>query len=290
MSQFAALTHPGARAGENQDAVGWDLEHQLWFVADGMGGYSHGQEASRLVKETLLRQIATTSLNDAVLEAHEAIRRAAALNEGDQRMGSTVVCAQIAGRLCHIVWVGDSRAYLWRSHALQRLTRDHSFIEMLRETESLTETELRNHPNAHVVLQTLGMGTPAPSDRRVRLRHGDWILLCSDGLPVELRDMEIAAILESSASPDQAAQQLLDGALGRGGRDNTSVIVIQPKGAPGHGLLSQLRALARPGGWRLNGSRLSNLDGAIVGWIGALFGVLLAAAVGIVAWYLRSRR
>ena len=272
MNEFAAVTHPGSREGDNQDAVGWDEEHQLWFVADGMGGYSRGQEASRLVKETLLAQIGQMDLSAAVLKAHEVVREAAAQGTGDHRMGSTVVCAQISSGNCRIVWVGDSRAYLWRQGTLQRLTRDHSFVEALRETEPLTETQMRSHPNASVVLQTLGMGTPVPSERTQKLRRGDWIVLCSDGVPVELRDSEIAHILESSASPQQAAQQLVDGALQKGGRDNTSAVVVQHEGRPSKSLMASL----------------SRIDTAVIGWIAALAGVVLAAAVLIIAWRLHA--
>jgi serine/threonine protein phosphatase PrpC len=273
VNSFAALTHTGTR-DDNQDAVGWDLGQQLWFVADGMGGHARGQDASRLVKETLLAQIATTDLVAAVLKAHEVVRQAAARDAGEQGMGSTVVCAQIKAKTCRIVWVGDSRAYLWRDESLQRLTRDHSFVEALVESEPLSETQMRNHPNASVVLQTLGMGSPVPSDRSVRLHAGDWIMLCSDGVPLELRDGEIAYILQSSATPQQAAQQLLDGALAKGGRDNTSVIVVQHGTRPVGGLKA----------------RLTRLDSAVVGWIAALAGVLLAAAVVVVAWHIRAGR
>ena len=272
MNQFAAVTHPGAREGDNQDVVGWDEKHQLWFVADGMGGYARGQEASRLVKETLLAQIGQMDLAAAVLKAHEVVREAAQQGEGDHRMGSTVVCAQIRRHDCRIVWVGDSRAYLWRQAELQRLTRDHSFVEALRETEPLTETQMRTHPNASVVLQTLGMGTPVPSERMQKLRRGDWIVLCSDGVPVELRDSEIAHILQGSTSPQQAAQQLVDGALKKGGRDNTSAVVVQHEGPPSKGLMASL----------------TRLDTAVLAWIAALAGVVLAAAVVIIAWRLHA--
>jgi protein phosphatase len=268
MEQFAAVTHQGSREGENQDVVGWNEQAQLWFVADGMGGYANGQVASRLVKETLTAEIGRLDLVAAVLKAHDVVRQAAARIEGDQRMGATVVCAQLRGDTCRIVWVGDSRAYLWRNQALQRLTRDHSYVEALLDTESLTETEIRNHPNASVVLQTLGMGTPVPSERDLRLRAGDWIMLCSDGVPVELRDKEIAHILETSTSPQQAAQQLLDAALQKGGRDNTSVVVVQHDGRP-------------VGRWL---ARLAKLDSTAVVWIAALSGIVLAAAVAVIAW------
>lgn len=274
MNEYAAVTHPGSREGENQDVVGWDQPHQLWFVADGMGGYEHGQDASRLVKQTLLAEIGAMDLMAAVLKAHEVVRQAAAQLQGDQRMGATVVCAQISGDDCRVVWVGDSRAYLWRNRQLQRITRDHSYVEALLESEPLSETQMRNHPNASVVLQTLGMGSPVPSERIVRLRAGDWIMLCSDGVPVELRDSEIAHILAASTNPRQAAQQLLDGALKKGGRDNTSVVVVQHDARP----------LSRFVG------RLTRLDSAVVAWVAALAGVVLAAAVFIIAWQLHHGR
>jgi serine/threonine protein phosphatase PrpC len=274
MEEFAALTDPGARGGPNEDAIGWDLDQRLWFVADGMGGHAHGQDASRLVKETLLGLIGKMDLGAAVLKAHEVVRAAAAQFEGERAMGATVVCAQITDHTCRIIWVGDSRAYLWRRRALQRLTRDHSYLETLADAQSLSETEMRDHPRANVVLQTLGMGTPLPSERRVRLRRGDWIILCSDGIPVELRDSEMASILQSSENPQQAARQLLDGALNKGGRDNASVVVVQYTGKPAAGWVG----------------KLAQLDNAAVGWISVAAGVMLAAVLAIVLWLLRLHR
>jgi protein phosphatase len=271
-NSFAALTHAGTRP-DNQDVVGWDLATQLWFVADGMGGHAHGQDASRLVKETLLGEISRMDLAAAVLKAHEVVVAAAAQGGSGQSMGSTVVCAQIKARDCRIVWVGDSRAYLWRRPSLSRLTRDHSFVEEMLQTEQISETQLREHPNAHIVLQTLGMGTPVPSEKTIELRRGDWILLCSDGVMVELRDSEIAHILSASNDPPQAAQQLLDEVLKKGARDNTSVIVIQCDSGT-EGAFDRLRR-ASP---------------VVVGWIAALAGVALAAAVAVVAWHLHPGR
>jgi PPM family protein phosphatase len=243
MTEFGALTHPGGR-DENQDAIGWDAERQLWLVADGMGGHASGQMASRLAKETILEQVASQSLPVAILKAHEAIRISAAQDAARHGMGSTVVCARFLGADCQVVWVGDSRAYLWRRGALSRLTRDHSYLELLRETENLSETALREHPNSSVVLQALGMdNVPEPSEKTHALRRGDWIILCSDGLPSELRDEEIADTLSGSDDPKGAAQDLLDAAIGRGGRDNISIIVVQYDGQAGKGRLFEWLAL-----------------------------------------------
>ena len=112
-------------------------------------------------------------------------------------MGSTVVAVRIEDRHAEIAWVGDSRAYLWRSDTLRQLSRDHSYLEVLREQENLSETQLRGHPNKNLVTQTLGIGTPEPSSITEPLRRGDWLLLCSDGLNDELEDAEIAQILRA---------------------------------------------------------------------------------------------
>jgi len=125
MAEFAALTHPGNREGENQDSIGWDTQQKLWFVADGMGGHAGGEIASRLVKETLLAKVAQVGLPAAVMLAHEAISKEAERLDPQRGMGSTVVSAQIVDRAAQIVWVGDSRAITptWRCCARKRTCR-----------------------------------------------------------------------------------------------------------------------------------------------------------------------
>jgi PPM family protein phosphatase len=267
MPEFAALTHPGNRDGENQDAIGWDAERKLWFVADGMGGHASGEVASRLVKETLLAQVPAVGLPAAVLLAHEAISKEAERLDPQRGMGSTVVSAQIISRSALIVWVGDSRAYLWRNGRLQRLTRDHSYLEMLRQEDNLTETALRAQQGANVVTQALGMGTPDPGQISVDLRHGDWIILCSDGVPVELRDQEIAKALAASPMPKQAADALLAATMEHGGRDNISIIVIPYDGPSARGT------------WRL----WPKVNSHLFEWSAVLAGVVLAVAIAL-AW------
>jgi protein phosphatase len=275
MSEFAALTHPGNRQGENQDSIGWDAERQLWFVADGMGGHASGEVASRVVKQTLLERVPQVGLPAAVLLAHEAVCREAQHVDAQRGMGSTVVAAQITGRSAQIVWVGDSRAYLWRRGQLQRLTRDHSYLELLRAEEHLSETALRDRQGSNVVTQALGMGTPAPSQNEVPLRRGDWLVLCSDGLPVELRDSEIAPILAASDSPKAAADALLAATMEHGARDNISIIVIPYDGPSARGTGSLWPALGGPA------LGVAALKGRTYEWVAVLVGVVLAAAIAL---------
>jgi PPM family protein phosphatase len=268
--RFAGRTHPGRRGGENEDSIGWDEASGLWFVADGMGGHAAGDVASRVVKDTLLATAASSSLEAAVRTAHESVVSAAAANPENANMGSTVVAARIANRQTEVVWVGDSRAYLWRAGLLQALTRDHSFLEVLREQEQLSETQLRGHPNKNIVTQTLGLGDPQPSVNRLPLRRGDWLLLCSDGLNDELEDRQISEILAAQESPENAAESLIAAALANGGRDNVSAVVVEYDGPNGLSFLKEIVGKAMP-------------------WLPIVGGMAAALIAAFVWWWLHGR-
>jgi len=264
--RFAARTHPGRRGGQNEDSIGWDEANGLWFVADGMGGHASGDVASRIVKETMLGPGLNLPLRAAVRRAHDEVAQAAADNTAHSNMGSTVVAARIADRHAEVAWVGDSRAYLWRGQTLRQLTRDHSYLEVLREQENLSETQLRGHPNKNLVTQTLGIGTPEPSLINEPLRKGDWLLLCSDGLNDELEDGEIAQILRTNAAPDAAADALIAAALARGGRDNVSAVVVEYDGPNG-----------------------VSFDQKTILWLAVLGGAFAAILLAVLWWWLYGR-
>lgn len=228
--RFSGRTHPGRRGGPNEDVIGWDEASSFWFVADGMGGHASGDVASRVVKETLLGEALTLPLADAIKKAHETVAATAKTNSAYDNMGSTVVATRIAERQAEIAWVGDSRAYLWRHGALSALTRDHSYLEVLRVQENLSEEQLRGHPNRNLVTRTLGIGTPEASVARVPLRRRDWLILCSDGLNDELEDREIAEVLRTHPQLEQATEALIEAALAKGGRDNVSAVVVEYDG------------------------------------------------------------
>jgi PPM family protein phosphatase len=263
--EFGAITHPGNRDGENQDAIGWDTQQQLWLVADGMGGHAAGEVASRLVKETLLAHAPQIGVRAAILLAHETVYRESQQVDPWRGMGSTVVTAQIGDRCAQINWVGDSRAYLWRHRQLRRLTRDHSYLEMLRQQENLSETALRAQLGSNVVTQALGMGSPEPSQNDVPLRHGDWIILCSDGLPVELYDSQMARTLAAHSTPAPAAEALFQAAMQHGGRDNISILVIPYDGPSASG----------------TGNLLTASKILIFKWTALLAGMILAVAIAL---------
>ena len=271
MTSIAGLTDPGHRAGENQDAIGWDAARSLAFVADGLGGHASGQVASGIVKQSLLDPVDTSNLGAAALRAHAAIVQAAEKEDHLHGMASTLVAAQIVSRVAQIVWVGDSRAYLWRGGAISRLTRDHSLVEELRELTPLSETQVRVHPQRNAVTNVLGAGTPVPSMAEIPLRKGDWILLCSDGLSGELRDEAIAVVLASALSPADAAERLIAAALAAGGHDNVSAVIVKYDGPSKRDL------------WL-------KLDEGAVGWLAVLGGVVLAVLLASLVMWIRHKR
>jgi serine/threonine protein phosphatase PrpC len=228
--RFSGRTHPGRRGGPNEDVIGWDEASNFWFVADGMGGHASGDVASRVVKETLLGEALALPLADAIKKAHETVAATAKTNTAYDNMGSTVVATRIAERQAEIAWVGDSRAYLWRHGSLSALTRDHSYLEVLRVQENLSEEQLRGHPNRNLVTRTLGIGTPEASVAKVPLQRRDWLILCSDGLNDELEDREIAEVLRTHPQLEQATDALIEAALAKGGRDNVSAVVVEYDG------------------------------------------------------------
>lgn len=240
MIEFAAKTHPGNREGENEDAIGWDVDQGIWVVADGMGGHAAGHVASEVAKDAILAFDAGTPLTDRLIAAHQAVVEAAEETSERSGMGTTAVMAKFGEGAAEIAWVGDSRAYLWRRQQLQQVTRDHSFLEVLREQNLLTEEQLRADPRSNLVTQTLGLGDPKPATTNVRLRHRDWILLCSDGLNDEVEDSQIAAILEQHSEPDPAVDALLNTALENGGNDNTSIIIVEFSGSVAQAKLAAL--------------------------------------------------
>lgn len=266
MLNFAAKTDVGSRGGENEDSIGWDEERRIWFVADGMGGHVNGKTASETASKSLLESKPDKTTEEQIIGAHEAILAAADEDQSLTGMGSTIVVAKFADNLAEISWVGDSRAYLWRRNGLSQISRDHSFHELLRAQNILTEEQIRADPRGNLVTQTLGLGDPMPSITDVSLRYGDWILLCSDGLNGELEDSQIAEILASTDNVEAAVDALVDAAITNGGRDNTSVIIIEIKEAQGLGHL-----------WRVMDARLWPF----------VVGPLLAILFALILWAIK---
>jgi len=231
----ASGTHSGLVRETNEDAFWADSVNRLWIVADGMGGHHAGEVASAIVIKEISRSIQNgESLSEAISVAHRAIRDATALGEGGWNMGSTVVAAKLDGFHYQVAWVGDSRAYLWNGVELLRLTKDHSYVQLLLEKGLISEEEVYSHPSRNLIAQGLGVGGLDGETIKVdqvegELSINDTLLLCSDGLTGEVRDDAIARIMADVKDNDERLESLINAALDAGGSDNVTVILVSPQ-------------------------------------------------------------
>jgi serine/threonine protein phosphatase PrpC len=228
VAEHAALSDIGLQRSANEDA--FVAAPPLFAVADGMGGAQAGEVASRTAIEVLGRTLESGgSLADA---AQEANRQVFALAEDDPSragMGTTLTALRLleGNERAELVHVGDSRAYLLRDGFLEQLTADHSLVgEMVREGK-LTADEAFSHPARSILSRVLGTEPRVKFDRRkIDLRAGDVLLLCSDGLSSAVTDATIERRLQMAA-PRDAARRLVVEAKNQGGHDNITVVVLR---------------------------------------------------------------
>ncbi|MFT5482555.1 MAG: serine/threonine protein phosphatase PrpC [Halieaceae bacterium] len=228
MTVSAGGSHTGMKRDHNEDCYKSDPELGLWLVADGVGGHANGEVASAIVRDTIASEVAAgTDLTEAVLSAHKAVLQEIELREGSN-MGSTVVAVTLRGDRYDIVWVGDSRAYLY-DETVEQLTQDHNPVSQMLAQGILTPEQADAHPDRHVLSQSLGVANTVrvdPGHVTGKLEPGQQILLCSDGLTDELTDLEIAAKLAGHSAPDDQVNILISAALKSGGRDNVTVVMV----------------------------------------------------------------
>lgn len=243
-------THQGLVRPTNEDGLYHDVDLGLFVVADGMGGHSAGEVASRLALESVHTFIRRTRDDEEftwpfgvdVRLSFDANRVRTALRLANRRafqvsesgvefagMGTTIVTALITGTRLTYAAVGDSRLYSFRDHTLARLTEDDSWIATLRTREpDLDDEQLRRHPLRHVI--TKAIGTLADTDVEIHeraLAPGDVLLLCTDGLHDLVTDDEIQEMLAARTSLEVSVERLIARALEAGGRDNVTALLVR---------------------------------------------------------------
>ncbi len=235
----AHITNTGKREN-NEDSVlvkRLDDDVYLLAVADGLGGHSAGETASRLavmelektVKKAVEEGITDlkTILQNAFEKAGREISRLGRENIELWDMGTTLVAALIKDGKGIVANVGDSRAYLLGSE-IRQVTTDHSLVQELVDRKVISKEEAFQHPHRNIVTKVLGTegmdGEVQPDFYEVELSD-NLLLLCSDGLSDVLKGEEIRDIVLKSSSLKEACDLLLNEALKKGGRDNITVIL-----------------------------------------------------------------
>jgi serine/threonine protein phosphatase PrpC len=212
----------------------------LFCVADGLGGYEHGAEASAIAVRVLAQGLtqgvlldlltgsateALTSIEDIVtLAVQQANREVRARAQGGS---TTLTSALVIGEQCTLAHVGDSRAYLISGSKIEQLTRDHSLVQELIDTGTITEDQAADHPQRNVLWNAMGKALDVKVDAATHaFPPGASLLLCSDGLWGVVPDEEILRIVLASNSAQLACEALVQAANDAGGPDNVTVILV----------------------------------------------------------------
>ncbi len=232
--RHAAQTGRGKVRETNEDAIGCDADAGVFALADGLGGSQAGEVASRIAVETIISQLKpgpgspAGRIRDAVAKAHKRIQKEASKNFDRKGMGTTLVLAICRPRHVWVAHIGDSRAYLYSSGRLSRLTNDHTLAFHLVKAGEISESQARTHPLRNILDRSLGsQNQPQPEIGRFAWSKGDCLLLCSDGLNSMVQDSVLQRTIgKCSADPPVACRSLVRLANDSGGLDNISVIVV----------------------------------------------------------------
>jgi protein phosphatase len=218
---------------QNEDS--FMADEGLYVVADGMGGHNAGEVASALAVTTVRSGAkgglsSGEQLRELVQQANSAIYTASLDDSTQSGMGTTLTAvAVVPGDVLRVAVanVGDSRTYLWRQGHLRAITIDHSYVQELVNEGIITPEEARTHPRRNIVTRALGIDRSVAVDVFTQeLMNGDRLVLCSDGLIDEVADAEIARVLGQHSDAQEAAEALVMVANTNGGRDNTTVVVV----------------------------------------------------------------
>lgn len=227
--ELASASDVGKVRSDNQDRD--LLAPPLIAVADGMGGHLGGGTAAGMAVDALRGVGSTTdptALLGALKDANRAIAQAAMGDPDLTGMGTTATAALLEGGILYLVHVGDSRAYLIREGRIIQVTQDHSVVAEMVRRGTLSADAAESHPARHVITRALGVDADIDIDAlRVDLEPGDVVLLCTDGLSGPVPNEQMLEVVESSATLEVAAGELVQRANAAGGPDNVTVVLAR---------------------------------------------------------------
>ena len=248
--QYAGATHVGMKRDHNEDNLMLLPELNLFVVADGMGGHSSGEVASRISVDTLKTFFEETEGDDditwpfkltkdlsyeenrlvsAVKLANRNIFETALADVRFKGMGTTFVGMLTTADDAIIAHVGDSRCYRVRDNQIEQITEDHSLLNDYKKIQKMTPEEEAAFPHKNIIVRALGMKDAVEVDaQRQKPRAGDIMVLASDGLNGEVEDPQILDIvLDNADDLDAGVEALIQAACENGGKDNVTVILVK---------------------------------------------------------------
>ena len=241
--QYWGITDPGCVREQNQDTYQIEKlskDAVLCIVCDGMGGAKSGNVASGLATEIFVEEIRRTWKNDMeqaeidqMLQAATKLANFTVFDQGKQfeefsGMGTTLVAALIKGREVTVVNVGDSRAYRINESGVNKITIDHSLVEMMVLRGELTPEEAKTYPGKNYITRAIGTESMVQCDMfHLDMEQGDYLLLCSDGLTNIIDEQEILFEVVHGEDKTMCCNQLLEIAQNRGAPDNVTCVLVQ---------------------------------------------------------------
>jgi serine/threonine protein phosphatase PrpC len=242
--EFLEHTDRGLVREVNEDNLGHSLQTKngdIFVVCDGMGGHVGGKTASTIGVSSIISNLSQqaqgnmhVAISDSLIFANEQVLGHGEADASLKGMGSTATVALLKDDLLYLGHVGDSRAYLFSDGKLYRLTKDDSYVQGLIDNGTITEDEAEVHPNRNRILQALGSKTPVKPripNRPFKLKTGDLLMLCSDGLT----SMVVDEFIEQLIDPNNLSgtiSKLHDMAMTNGGKDNITITLIKITESP----------------------------------------------------------
>ncbi len=216
-------------------------EYLLACAIDGVGGYSGGEVAAALAKESIIgylqniRTDVSVMMTEALINANEKIcnEKIEVKEHDSMACVLTLAVVNVKNNEFHYIHVGDTRLYLFRDGSLVKLTKDQSFVGFLEDSGRLTEDEAMRHPKRNEINKALGFNRELEKDVNYfetgtsPFLPGDLILLCSDGLTDMVNKQDITDILNTDISLEAMATKLINTANSNGGKDNITAVLVK---------------------------------------------------------------
>jgi PPM family protein phosphatase len=271
----------GRKRAENEDRFFIDAQRGIFLVVDGLGGHAAGERAAEIAVDIISTRLSRRTgasdkrIQEAFALASTEIFKAASRNPEWAGMACVATVALIEGDQVTVGHVGDSRLYLLAPGSIEKITRDHSPVGELEDSQKLSEDAAMRHPRRNEVYRDLGSEPHSPNDtdfveiHSFALAQSAALLICSDGLSDQVTAADVRLLVEHHAGdPDKAALALVNAANEAGGKDNVTVVLIETED-----YAKAFTAGENP----QRASRHSH------GWIWLLLGLLAASAVFLAA-------
>ena len=208
---------------------------KIYVVADGMGGHNAGEVASKMAAKHIVQYVdenyslkeEETLISKAIKAANEKIYKFSKTNDELKGMGTTVTACLVTSDSIYVANVGDSCCMALKNGELEKITKDHSLVQELLDSGTISEFEAKNHPKKNIITRALGTSIDVDVDVfKIRINEYKLFILCSDGLTNEVAKDEILRIINNENNYVNMADNLVNLAKEKGGRDNITVLLF----------------------------------------------------------------